>query len=111
PAQQQRAALANLLLNMFSADASRRESLRPKRARQAAGPEDSIKLPQAKRKRSALRRDTFEPLTDASINEVAGRDVVERKSNGHAVAAAPPRELTLRGAKKPEKRSERAVNT
>ncbi|KIW66854.1 hypothetical protein PV04_06146 [Phialophora macrospora] len=96
---------------MFSADASRRESLRPKRTRPAAGPDDSIKLPQAKRKRSALRRDTFEPLTDASLNEVAGRDLVEGKSNGYAVAAAPSRELTLRSAKKPEKRSERAANT
>lgn len=96
---------------MFSADASRKESLRPKRTRQAAGPEDSIKLPQAKRKRSALRRDTFEPLTDASINEIAGRDVVEGKSNGHTVTAAPSRELTIRGAKKPEKRSDRATNT
>ncbi len=100
----------DILLNMFSADASRRESLRPKRTRQAAGPEDSIKLPQAKRKRSALRRDTFEPLTDASINEVAGHDVVEGKSNGHAVATAPARELTFRGAKKADKR-DRAANT
>ncbi|OCT51332.1 putative nuclear pore complex subunit Nup133 [Cladophialophora carrionii] len=96
---------------MFSTDASRRESLRPKRTRPAAGPEDSIKLPQAKRKRSALRRDTFEPLTDASLNEVAGREAVEEKSNGYAVTAVPSRELTLRGAKKPEKRSERAANT
>ncbi|EXJ58347.1 hypothetical protein A1O7_05772 [Cladophialophora yegresii CBS 114405] len=96
---------------MFSTDASRRESLRPKRTRPAAGSEDSIKLPQAKRKRSALRRDTFEPLTEASLNEVAGRDVVEEKSNGYAVAAAPSQELTLRGAKKAEKRSERAANT
>ena len=95
---------------MFSTDVSRRESLRPKRTRHAAEPEDSIKLPQAKRKRSALRRDTFEPLTDASINEVAGHDVVEGKSNGHAVATAPARELTLRGAKKPDKR-DRAANT
>ena len=96
---------------MFSTDVSRRESLRPKRTRQAAGPEDSIKLPQAKRKRSALRRDTFEPLTEASINEVAGRDVVETKSNGHTVAPGPSKELTLRGSKKPEKRADRATNT
>ncbi|KAJ9609584.1 hypothetical protein H2200_005911 [Cladophialophora chaetospira] len=102
---------ANSLCKMFSADTSRRESLRPKRTRQAAGPEDSIKLPQAKRKRSALRRDTFEPLTEASINEVAGRDVVESKSNGHAIESAPAKELTLRGAKKTEKRSDRASNT
>ena len=96
---------------MFSTEASRRESLRLKRTRQAAGPEDSIKLPQAKRKRSALRRDTFEPLTEASINEVAGRDLVEGRSNGHVIPAASSRELTLRGAKKPEKRSDRATNT
>ena len=95
---------------MFSTDASRRESLRPKRTRQATGP-DSIKLPQAKRKRSALRRDTFEPLAHASINEVAGRDLVEAKSNGHTISNTASKELTLRVAKKPEKRSERATTT
>ncbi|KIW95517.1 uncharacterized protein Z519_04102 [Cladophialophora bantiana CBS 173.52] len=96
---------------MFSTDTSRTQSLRPKRARQAAGPEDSLKLPQAKRKRSALRRDTFEPLTETSIGDVAGRDVGEGKSNVHAVTVVPTRELTLRGAKKAEKRADRATNT
>ncbi|KIX04576.1 uncharacterized protein Z518_05446 [Rhinocladiella mackenziei CBS 650.93] len=96
---------------MFSPDPSRPQSLRPKRTRQATGPEDSIKLPQAKRKRSALRRDTFEPLAEASINEVAGRESNEEKSNSHALPAAPTRKLTLRGAKKTEKRSDRATGS
>lgn len=93
---------------MFSPETSRPQSLRPKRTRQATGQDDSIKLPQAKRKRSALRKDTFEPLTEASINEVAGRDVNDEKSHGNTIPAASTRELTLRGAKKSEKRSERA---
>ncbi|KIW32390.1 uncharacterized protein PV07_03940 [Cladophialophora immunda] len=96
---------------MFSTDTSRTQSLRPKRTRQAAGPEDSLKLPQAKRKRSALRRDTFEPLTESSIGDAAGRDVAEGKSNGHTVTVAPTKELTLRGAKKAEKRADRATST
>lgn len=94
---------------MFSPDPSRTQSLRPKRTRPAAGPEDSIKLPQAKRKRSALRRDTFEPLAEASLNEVVQREGVEEKSNGSAAPIAPTKELTLRGAKKTDKRSERAA--
>lgn len=94
---------------MFSPDASRIQSLRPKRTRQASGPEDSIKLPQAKRKRSALRRDTFEPLAEASLNEIAGRETVDEKTNGHLTPSAQPKELTLRGSKKTEKRSERTA--
>lgn len=98
---------------MFSPDPSRIQSLRPKRTRQITGPEDSIKLPQAKRKRSALRRDTFEPLAEASLNEVAGREKIDEKSNGHATATptAQVKELTIRGAKKPEMRSERAAGS
>ncbi|KAK4939610.1 hypothetical protein LTR10_020110 [Elasticomyces elasticus] len=94
---------------MFSPDASRIQSLRPKRTRQTSGPEDSIKLPQAKRKRSALRRDTFEPLAEASLNEIAGREAADEKTNGHLTQAVQTRELTLRGSKKPEKRSERTA--
>ncbi|OAP60379.1 hypothetical protein AYL99_05381 [Fonsecaea erecta] len=96
---------------MFSTDTARTPSLRPKRTRQAAGSEDSLKLPQAKRKRSALRRDTFEPLTESSIGDVAGKDVIESKSNGRTVTIAPAKELTLRGAKKAEKRADRATST
>lgn len=95
---------------MFSPDPSRAQSLRPKRNRQTTGTDDTIKLPQAKRKRSALRRDTFEPLTEASLNEVAGREITEDKSNGHATPPIQPREITIRG-KKPEKRSERAAGS
>ena len=95
---------------MFSPDPSRAQSLRPKRNRQTAGSDDTIKLPQAKRKRSALRRDTFEPLAEASLNEVAGRDITEEKSNGHPPPPPESREITIRG-KKPEKRSERAAGS
>lgn len=95
---------------MFSPDPSRAQSLRPKRNRQAAGTDDTIKLPQAKRKRSALRRDTFEPLSEASLNEVAGREITEEKSNRHPTPPPESREITIRG-KKPEKRSERAAGS
>ena len=106
---------------MFSPDATTHShSLRPKRNRQAAGSDDSIKLPQAKRKRSALRRDTFvEPLIEASLNEVAGRGNGDLTANGHipdgkAVSAAPAaqlKELSIRGSKKTDKRSERGPGT
>ncbi|EXJ85885.1 hypothetical protein A1O1_06254 [Capronia coronata CBS 617.96] len=93
---------------MFSPETARPQSVRPKRTRQAAGQDDSIKLPQAKRKRSALRKDTFEPLAEASLNEVAGREANDEKAHENTHSAASTRELTLRSAKKPEKRSERA---
>ena len=102
---------------MFSPDASNHtHSLRPKRNRQVAGNDDSIKLPQAKRKRSALRRDTFvEPLAEASLNELARRENGNSKTNGHipdskAVSAVPSvqsKQLSIRGSKKTEKRSDR----
>lgn len=91
---------------MFTPDASgHTHSLRSKRTRQAAGNEDSLKLPQAKRKRSALRRDTFEPLTDTSINELARREKADTKTNGHVETARPKsvaaqsKELSFRGPK------------
>jgi len=73
-----------------------------------------MRLPQAKRKRSALRRDTFEPLAEASLNEIAGRESGGKKTNGHVVAgrtpvAAPSTDLVFRGTKKTDKRSERGA--
>ena len=104
---------------MFSPETSgHTHSLRPKRNRQAAGNDDSVKLPQAKRKRSALRRDTFvEPLAEASLNEIAGRETNGVKTNGHvpetkAIAAAPSvpgTELSIRGGKRTDKRAERGA--
>jgi nuclear pore complex protein Nup133 len=90
---------------MFTTEtSSHTHSLRSKRTRQAAGTEDTIKLPQAKRKRSALRRDTFEPLADASINEIAGREKSNPKTNGHIEPRPKPptsqtKELSYRGPK------------
>lgn len=97
---------------MFSSDtANHTHSLRPKRSRQAAGTDDSLKLPQAKRKRSALRRDTFEPLTESSLNEIARRDAADLQVNGHAPPAKASPEhsvnLSIRGGKKSDKRPER----
>ena len=102
---------------MFSPDVaptSQTRSLRPKRARQTVS-DDSIKLPRAKKQRSALRRDTFEPIADATINESAGHGNDEPTMNGHAKEVKtvthgtyePAKQLTLRGGKKAEKRSER----
>ena len=102
---------------MFSPEAtppSHGHSLRPKRSR-LTGSDDSIKLPRAKRRRSALRRDTFEPLSDLSPNEVAvgaNSDITidghppEHKSD-HNVGYSAPKELTFRAAKKADKRGER----
>lgn len=101
---------------MFSPDVgthSHSPSRRPKRPRQPAGSNDSIKLPQAKRKRAALRKDTFEPLAQTTLSEIVRRHV---EANGHAVGdGLPPsisgvqsRELTLRGGKKSEKRQDRS---
>jgi hypothetical protein len=106
---------------MFSPDArlpSHGHSLRPKRSRRA-GSDDSIKLPRAKRRRSALRKDTFEPLSDLSPNEVAVRANGDITMNGHAPGDKPDqddtfhvqKELTLRAAKKADKRSERGSGT
>jgi hypothetical protein len=106
---------------MFSSNAAptpHSHSLRPKRARQV-GSDDSIKLPRAKKQRSALRRDTFEPPTDASFGEGApakgdgpltnghAREQEEEESHAHS-APEPGRQLTLRGGKKADKRLERA---
>lgn len=106
--------------NMFSTESpppSHGHSLRPKRSRRA-GSDDSIKLPLAKRQRSALRRDTFEPLNDISPNEVAV-SANGSLTNGHAPADKPEfdgafsasKELTLRAAKKVDKRNERGSGT
>lgn len=97
-----------------SAPPSHGHSLRPKRSRRA-GSDDSLKLPRAKRRRSALRRDTFEPLSDLSPNEVSVSSNGSISMNGHAPEAKyehdgalpAPKELTLRAAKKGEKRTER----
>lgn len=106
---------------MFSSDAANHtHSLRSKRTRQVAGTDDSIKLPQAKRKRSALRRDTFvEPLTEASLDEIADRETAQPKINGNTSDPKPARSissngtmhqsLSIRGSKKSDKRSERGL--
>jgi len=90
--------------------------LRSKRNR-TSGTDDSIKLPATKKRRSALRRDTFEPLTQSSLNGIAGRPHSDAETNGAPVepeqrparTASQIRELTLRGGKKTEKRSERGT--
>ncbi|KAK5074311.1 hypothetical protein LTS08_005265 [Lithohypha guttulata] len=93
--------------------------LRSKRTRNTSTPDESVKLPLAKKRRSAIRRDTFEPLTGSSVNELAGQaqsgtDVKERGNVPQpAQSAVRPdsqtRDLTLRGAKKTEKRTERGI--
>ncbi|RVX71636.1 hypothetical protein B0A52_03820 [Exophiala mesophila] len=91
---------------MFSAEQQRPHSTRPKRNRQSAG-KDEPRLPLPKRKR--LQKDTYEPLTEASLNEVAGRDITESKSHGQSTQSAQSREITIRSKKLPEKRSERGA--
>lgn len=90
-------------------------SLRPKRSRQV-GSDEAIRPPQAKRRRSALRTDTFEPLSDRSPNEAAAvieeemttdrpvaRDMLALEGDGTANMKG----LTIRTAKSTEKRRER----
>ena len=106
---------------MFSTEAPpplHGHSLRPKRSRHA-GSDDSIKLPRAKRQRSALRRDTFEPLGDLSPNEVAVsangnaliNDQAAEDQYEHDSAFSVARELTLRAARMAEKTPERGNET
>ena len=92
--------------------------LRSKRTRNASADSDSLKLPATKKRRSALRRDTFEPLTESSLNERAGRtqpsseDVKSDdsvKSVQKTSTNAQIHELTLRGGRRHEKRSERGL--
>lgn len=93
-----------------------RHQTRSKRGRQSNN-DDSVKLPATKKRRSALRRDTFEPLTPSSLNEIAAQPQKDAKTNANGVAATAqlstttpqPKELTLRGGKKTEKRSERGL--
>ena len=102
---------------MFSPDVSlaSHPQIRSKRSRRQ-GSEESIKLPQAKKRRSALRKDTFEPLQDTIIpTEASIHEDAAVQANGHAPedkastngASTRSTELALRGGKKPEKRSER----
>lgn len=93
-----------------------RHQTRSKRGRQSNN-DDSVKLPATKKRRSALRRDTFEPLAQSSLNELAAINEKDAKSNANGSVVAsriprntpPPRELALRGGKKTEKRSERGL--
>lgn len=112
---------------MDSTDASsHNHQLRSKRVRNASANDDSVKLPATKKRRSALRRDTFEPLAESSINELANQTATraqspshaDSKTNGNVVKPTreiPPqdmlqtRDLTLRGSKKTEKRSEKGT--
>ena len=103
---------------MFSPDVSlpsHPHQLRSKRSRRQ-GSEESIKLPQAKKRRSALRKDTFDPPDNvAATDDPALQANATERTNGHAredkapTNATPIRstELTLRGGKKTEKRSDR----
>ena len=94
-------------------------TLRSKRSRQA-GPDDSVKLPKAKRRRSALRKDTFEPLGTLNPNEVAARPDDHTLPNGfnseNKLEDPPPqngvgtftKDLSVRSAQKLKKRGERS---
>ena len=103
---------------MFSPDVSLPSTahhLRPKRSRRQ-GSDESVKLPLAKKRRSALRKDTFEPLKDGPEDRETGsapngnpRSMGQTSEDkpSTAVASARPTELTFRGGKKAEKRLER----
>lgn len=106
---------------MFSPDVSVHPnvaSLRNPRRRQRTSSDDSIKPPKAKRQRSALRQDTFEPPYDANVNGLAGPANGDVSLNGHAPEEVPPanggvssKDLALRGPKKQERRGERGDGT
>ena len=63
-----------------------RHHTRSKRGRQSNN-DDSVKLPATKKRRSALRPNTFEPLTASSLNEMAGNHSKDVKVNGNKATA------------------------
>ena len=77
-----------------------------------------MKPPQAKKRRSALRKDLFEPLPAGHQNKASRDTNGHASANGHLPEAgsdengalAEVRELTLRGAKKAGKRSEKGTD-
>lgn len=104
---------------MFSPDAVLQPSsngARPKRTRRA-GSEDSVKLPQAKKRRSALRKDTFEPPSNALIDNTPKIANGHPSANGHTPeernhkngGLQETKEITIRGTRKHEKRGEKAA--
>lgn len=103
---------------MFSTNAPVQTSqppLRSSRRRQRNGSDDSVKLPKAKRQRSALRKDTFEP-----VGSPRSEDIAEAQHPDYAVnlstldteaVNADLKELSIRGPKKSEKRPDRSDGT
>ena len=91
---------------MFSPEATLQPaaSSRGNRRRKHGQRDDSIQLPKAKRQRSALRQDTFQPLQDVDINELDGAVNGDTALNGPAPEEksqpndmATSKQLSLRG--------------
>lgn len=89
--------------------------LRSKRTRNTSTPDDSARRqPPAKKRRSALRRDTFEPVNGSTVNELADQALSGTPANGSVTQPnqqhdAEVRALAFRGGKKNEKRIEKNV--
>lgn len=91
---------------MFAPDATVRSavsSLRNPRRRQRTNSDDSVKLPKAKRQRSALGEDTFEPHPFTASEQESS---VDADPNAYKAGFVVQKDLALRGPKRPEKRSD-----
>lgn len=96
---------------MFAPDviAHSTSSLRNPRRRQRTSSDDSVKLPKAKRQRSVLRQDTFDPPDIAALRD--GERVSQPSQQSASVEESSitsnedvfQRQLTIRGPKKTEK--------
>ncbi|KAL1983543.1 hypothetical protein VTN96DRAFT_10203 [Rasamsonia emersonii] len=104
---------------MFAPDvtAHTTSSLRNPRRRQRTSSDDSVKFPKAKRQRSALRQDTFDPPDVATLGD--GEHVSESSQQSASVEESGitssedvfQRQLTLRGPKKTEKSGDNVDGT
>lgn len=89
--------------------------LRSKRHRQTASGDDSVKLPLAKKRRSALHPDTFEPPSGPAPSHKIEPHSNDSQLNGsihhdkRSISATQTQDLALRGSKKTEKRLEKGT--
>lgn len=99
---------------MFSPDATLQPTASIRGNRRRKQRDDSIQLPKAKRQRSALRQDTFQPLNYVEINEVGGPVNGGASLNGRppegkvqANGTTAPKQFSLRGKNKADRRDNR----
>jgi nuclear pore complex protein Nup133 len=82
---------------MFSFDSAQQNS----RRRHRASSDDSLKLPKAKRQRSVLRQDAFEPSLQAAFKpaQESQRALLSMQSDNDSSENLSQRQITIRGPK------------